>query len=558
MALPLLALKRTREPRAGVSLAGPALAVAARLACALVLVAGTLWLRWPSLETDPLKSEEVADVTFGADMLRRGQVPMVDSFETRAPGASFLVAGVWGLWGRNLHALQNAGLAWVILATLGVLALGTILFGLVGGMLGALVYAVAAPCLDGMVPGHLSWMLTPYVWSGVLFALGLRRGSPWLVGGAGLLVALAAFIKHQAILIVPAYALVLALGPGLARYRGWPAVQRRWLWFFFGGMAAFFVPLAVYYLAHGGLGALFKQYVLNAEGWRHAWGAGTLDDKLPRIKDGMNGLWTLAALPALLGAMGLAGLPVRRRGPWSPVGILLGGAALAGLVGGSLGWRYLPGSYLQMLPVMALAAGHPDGPLLRWTVGSNPAPGNRWETGCRVALIIALLFAVLPALLTQAQQLKKDRDASRAVPAETIALRRAGATIQETTPRREKIWAYGWPARSIYTYADRGAATRFYHSTALVSDPPANTWRRPAPVRFARRGPYREIAAELSRGKPTFIVVSRKASYGGWRELGDLLKKHYRREVSLDTGQTYTFIRNGLKLKKPVRPLRAP
>jgi hypothetical protein len=557
MALRSTELVRLRAPGPELSLARPALRVLARLGCVAAVTAATLWLRWPSIEIDPLRNEEVADTAYGADLLRHGRVPMIASAETRAPGASFLVRGIWGLGGRSLRVLQKASIAWSVLAALGVLALGALLFGLPGGSLAALVYAVGAPPLDGMTPGHLSWMLTPYIWSGVLFALGLRRASPWLVAGGGALVALAAFIKHQAILVVPAYVLVLALGPRLARYRGWPAVQRRWLWFFAGGMAAFFVPLAVYYLAHGGLGAFFQQYVFNAEGWRYAWGTGALDDKLPRIKDGMKGLWVLAALPALLGAMGLAGLPVRRRGAWSPVGVILAGATLAGLVGGSLGWRYLPASYLQMLPVLALAAGHPDGPMLRWR-GDSPAWTNRWEAGCRVALIVALILALLPAVLTQALQLKKDREAGSTVSGEELALRGLGAAIQDSTPPSATIWAWGWPARAVYTYADRRSATRYYHASAFLADPPANTWRRPAPVRFARRGPFREIAAELARGKPTFIVVSRKASYGGWRELGDLLKKHYRREVSLDTAQTYSFIRNGLKLKKPVRPLRAP
>ena len=57
-----------------------------------------------------------------------------------------------------------------------------------------------------------------------------------------------------------------------------------------------------------------------------------------------------------------------------------------------------------------------------------------------------------------------------------------------------------------------------------------NTWKRPTSMtRFVKKGPWKQIGADLVRTKPPFIVTANNESYSGFTPLEKLLREHYER-----------------------------
>jgi hypothetical protein len=450
---------------------------------------------------------------------------MIHSVETMAPAGSFVTRALWQLAGRSMGAVDSFGLLWTLLATLGVFALGLQLFGIASGLIAGILFAVGSPPLDGLYLSHPSWMITPYIWATVLFASGLktcRQG--WFVG-CGVMVALAALFKHQGALMLPVYVLILASAPRLDR-----ETRRNSLLYLLGGLALGFLPFAIYYLLNGGLWEFIKQYVFSPAGWRYLGGEGHWDARLSRLEDGFNGFWSIAALPSLLTCLGLVSIPMRRAGGWSPIGILLAGQLVAGLFGLILGFCFIPTHYLQLLPAMALIAGHPEGPLLRWF--RLQWPGG-WAGINRAALVFCLFLAIIPALFAQVRSIKHVQEQRLRPTPSQLEIKRIAGVIARNSKPTDSIWAWGPEAWPVYYYARRGSAIRHYRSLGLITTSPAVTWRRNPAVYFVRREPVKTISADLKRAKPRFIVLTRNQPYRGFKELASLLNEHYEKVSSV-------------------------
>lgn len=522
------------------------------LAGSVALVAAvTLALRWSYQASDVFVADDLSNITYGADLLRGGKLPLVDSAETRAPGASFLTWALWSLTERSLVVVHRFAVIWTLLAAVGVLLLGRVLWGTGHGLVAALVYSAGAPALDGLTIGHATFMVTPLIWSAVALAQALRSGRAGWIVASGALLAWAAFTKHPAALLLPVHAAILALGPRLARPPGWAVARRRWLWHLAAGVGLVVLPVALLYTVHGGLWQLVAGYLFNRAGWSFLGGEGSWEVILPRIKDGLNGLWQFAALPTLLGSMGLVGLCLRPRGAWTAPGLLLAGLGLSGLVGGTLGFRFVETHYIQVLPALCLLAGHPDGPLMRWGAPWARAT-SRVERAVRVGLVGCLVLALVPALLLQGRSIKELRDRAEYPDMDQAALRAVGRTIQANAhPAHPTLWAWGAPARALYYYTAFTAPTRHYDQIGVLTGHPHESWRRSGRLRF-RRGPAAgELAADLRRSKPRFIVVSRGIPTHGFRALGRLLREHYQPVQRLTTSRVRVYLRKGVELKTP-------
>ncbi|MBK8482138.1 MAG: glycosyltransferase family 39 protein [Proteobacteria bacterium] len=498
---------------------------------AAVAVLGLLcaWLRQPALEQDVFRNEDVAGITYNADLLRHGKLPLVDSLEIKEPGSYFVTAGLWRVFGRSLTVLQTFGVFWAWLAAVGVLVAGQQLFGLSTGVLAALLYTLLAPISDSLDVNYNAWMMTPCIWGLALFALGLRRGRlGWFVA-AGIAVTVSAVFKRQAGLAAPAYVLVLLILPSLRAAPARAAFSRRRALaaYIVGGLVGL-LPIATFYALHGQLGALLHQFFMSEGGWGYVRGEVDWSGRWERLEDGVLGLWEYLSLPGLLAALSLAALPLRRRSNFSAAEILLVLHLACDALAASVGFRFYKSYYQQLLPPLVLLAAHPQGVLLRWFSGA--ARRACWpELARRLALVGLLVVLGVPAALRSLAEVRHSLRTRNEFSTPHYEARQIASFIARHTQPTERIWIWGrwgWP---IYYHADRLAPTRFYKVLGVVTTNLTNTWRRPTEMtRFVPRGPWRELAAELKQTLPPFIVTANNESYAGFTPFESLLRQSYR------------------------------
>lgn len=489
----------------------------------------TLWARSPTLEVAFIQNEDVAGITYNADLLLRGQVPLKDNLEYKAPGAFFLVAAVFAIFGRSVEVLEGFGLFWAWLAMLGMLVGGRVMFGLGAGVVAALLYTIGAPITDSMTVNYNSWMITPYIWATVLLVLGLKRGGlGWLIG-AGIVGVLGALLKRQGATIVPLFGLILLAGRFLPAPGGWrPPSRWRGVFAYSGGVLLGFLPIVIYYLVQGGFTDFAAHYFGSGAGWEYLRGeeVGKVG-KLLRLEDGILGIFEFMALPAVLALMTAAALPLSPRRGWGLLGALLGLHLLMSFVGAALGFRFYKGYYLQLLPAAAWLAAHPAGPVLRWFAPHQRLARPEQWLG-RAAQIAGITLLCLPATLPTLSLLKGQRRGRVLQNGYQREVKRISELIAKNTKREERIWVWGRWAWPVYFHADRLAATRYYKVLGLITTNLTNTWNRPTSMtRFVRKGPWKEIGQHLTQRKPAFIVCANNESYKGFTPLEKLLREQY-------------------------------
>lgn len=503
---------------------------------AVFVVIFTIWMREPVTRARPVfQNEDVAGITYNADLLLHGKVPLLDDLEYKAPGPFFLTAGVFELFGRSIPVLEHFGVLWSAFAALGMLFGGVMLFGLWPGLVAALIYATYAPVLDSMTVNYNSWMITPYIWSVALLAAGLRRGRWGWFFAAGITATLAALLKRQGAVVVPVLGLVTLLLPQLERPGG-PGQKplRRWrpVFSYSGGVLLGFVPLVTYYLVHGGLTVFFEHYFMSSAGWEYLRGQEvSWSGKLDRFEDGLYGLWEYLALPMLLVAMAATSIPLRRRWRVSASGLLLGLLFVFSFIGVSLGFRFYKGYYLQLLPAAAWLAAHPRGPLLRWFDRSLwPRAGAAWG---RVGWGVATLLICVHALVFDIPDMKKEQKGRPHAARYQKEALRIGRFIRKNSEPHDRVWVWGRWAWPVYFYADR-SSIYYYKVLGVITSNYTNTWKRPtAMTRFVRKGPWREIGAQLAAASPAFIVTANNETYAGFEPLERLLRDRYQRVSGL-------------------------
>ncbi|MCB9546381.1 MAG: glycosyltransferase family 39 protein [Myxococcales bacterium] len=522
---------------------GPALEVLGLLALAGLAV----WLRWPALSCEAFHNEDAAGITYNADLLRRGLVPMVDSLELKAPGSFFLSWLSWEVLGRSLTTLQQVACVWAILAAFGIYAGGRLLGGRTAAGAAALLYTLAAPITDSIDINYGAWMIMPYVWASVACLAALRSGRlrAWFL--AGLVLALAGLFKRQAAVLFPLFFWVL-LARHFPRPAGWaPGVDRlRGALALGAGLVVGFGTLGLYYLSVGELGTWIQHYFFSSGGWRYAAQTG-LDagEKAVRVGDGVLGFWEYMAVPSVLA---LATPLLARRGEALTVrGLFLAGHFALSFVGVAVGFRFFKSYYLQVLPAAVWIAVLPGGPLLRW----RWRPRGGW---LRPALLGAALLAVLvPAARHDAGQLRQIRQ-MRAAPRDAD-VQRIGRVIRANTDADDTIWVWGRWAWGVYFYTDRLAASRYYKVMGVLTTNLTNTWRRPTtPTRFVHGAAEDELMADLRRKKPAFIVVSHNEDYSDFKEFRRLLREDYRAVPHFPMRRFNVYHHKDHALREPPRP----
>lgn len=509
--------------------------LALTLICVSLLAGLGLYIRWPVTRVDTFRNEDVAGITYNSDLLRHGKVPLVDNLEYKAPGSFFLVYGVWTVWGRSITVLEVFGMAWALLAGLGVFFGGRLMFGWASGLLAGLIYTIYAPISDSMTVNYNTWMITAYVWCTVFFIAGLKRGSlRWFVL-CGVTLAWAALFKRQAGVLFPIFPLVLWLAPRLGLPPRWRLLRRegqhrRAIYAFLGGLAVGFGALGVYFLAAAGLEGVWayvKHFFLSGAGWRYVGGELDATDKFYRLEDAFTGFYQFMLLPTVLACLTIVSVPQERRRGWALLGLLLGGHLLLSFVGLSLGFRFYKGYYLHALPAAAWLAAHQDGPILRWF---HP---RAWPEGVQQRLsrvFVVLLVAVLCMAAGERgyHGVKQERRKRTNVNSYQMEAVRIARHVREHTSPDDRIWVWGRWAWPVYYHADRLSVTPFYKVLGVITNNLTNTWKRPTEMtRFVPLGPHVEIGRQLARGKPAFIVTANNEDYTGFTQLEELLSKDY-------------------------------
>ena len=495
------------------------------LGVALLLALITLLVRLPGLSTEGFHNEDAAGITYNADLLLRGYVPLKDGFEIKGPGAFYLAYGFWEVFGRSIVVLQRAASVFAFGSALALYGAGIVLFGRRSALLAAVLFALLSPVTDSIDINYHVWMSLPWIAAFAAFTRGARDGKwRWFVA-TGFAFAVGALIKHQVASLAP---LLLVLPLFWSRLKAPVAWTPPGPLVAYSGMAVGFVlpfaALGLYYWQRGGLSALLDTYFFAEAGWRYAAGASGLADKLLRLLDGVLGLGEYVAVPLVLG---LASAVYALRQGWrlSLRAALVVGFVLCGYAGASIGLRYFKSYYLQVLPGLLLCGVHPDAPIFK-VFARRFRPGDR-ATAFRRGFFSAVFFVLLGlATVNDVSHLSQARR-ERRHPRDPDAAR-MGRVIRDNTDLGDRIWVWGRWAWPVYFHADRLAGTRYYKVIEILTTTLTNTWRRPTtPVKFRPEGPAAEVIAELRLSRPKFIVVARNEDYAGFTALTALLRTDY-------------------------------
>ena len=531
------------------------------LSCLLVLTVGIVKLRAPAHAIESFRNEDIAGITYNADLLRRGGLPLVDNLEYKAPGSFFLTWMAWAVGGRSVRTLETLGVCWAVLSAVGVYLGAMLMFGTASGCVAALLYAVLSPITDSLTVNYNSWMIGAYIWSTVLFIAGLRYGRKGWFVAAGASIVWAALLKRQGGVLLPLFVVLLCFGHRLQRPYGWPKLSRaRAATCYLTGMAVAYLPLLVLYSIRGGWRAAIRftqHFVFSPSGWKYAAGEVGWEGKLDRLQDGLAGFGEFLALPTLLASMALVCVPRLRRRGWSLLGVILGGQLVLSVVGLSLGFRFYRGYYLQALPALVWLAAHRRGPILRWFAASS----RSWtlETlSLRCVLIVSLALICLPAGLSDLSSLKNRLRGRNSFPYHVGESKRIATLIRRNSSDNDRIWVWGrwgWP---IYFFANRLSAIPYYKVLGVITTNLDNTWKRPtSPTRFNHQGPWREIADQLLKAKPLFVVEARNEIHAGFLPFERMLQRQYRRVPLRNVRAFYLHVRKQHALLPPHGPTPA-
>ena len=128
----------------------------------MVMLAGmSLLIRWPALQNGGFHNEDVAGITYNADLLLNHFKPLVDNVEYKAPGSFFLSALAWHSFGRSLVTLQWCVFLLSLAAAFGVFRLVSLLYDARRGRYAAFLYIVLSPITDSMDANYGAWMIAP-------------------------------------------------------------------------------------------------------------------------------------------------------------------------------------------------------------------------------------------------------------------------------------------------------------------------------------------------------------------------------------------------------------
>lgn len=509
----------------------------------LAIVALSAWLRVPGFTQGGFASHDVGGILYNAMVIEHGGLAYVDTLELKAPGSFYLATWFAGPGGRDIARFQIAANLWALLGLIGVAGLGWRMWGRLGALAGAGLYALHDANLDSMDANYVTWANLPQI---VAFWLGIEalrsssarlRPTLWILAGA--LAGFAALCKQQngvVLVVVLGMAWLAGRDAPIASWRARATAPSLVL----AGFLLAHLPIAGRYVAAGQLDALIHGYVLNRWGLRYvvARDVGLLD----AVREGglatahfLGLALTLAAFAAFV-ALGQQ-LAARRAGlaldeherEQLRLVALVSAWVLATLVSASLGFRFYKGYFLAVAAPMCLLAAAPIGLL-----------GRRCKMHVATRAIVLLLATVL---VGRSMMLLDQTRRDRGQPHDEGA-RRIAAHIVAHSDEHDRIWVWGWHLWDTYALTGRMAGTRIYKSLGILSQPNDDTWRRPAtPQRYIESEYSQQLLTELDASRPAFIVLGSTVPHRDFDELHDFLRRHYRRDHAVRIGRVQIWRR---------------
>lgn len=500
---------------------------AATVVVLVAIAAAAVALRWPGFTQGGFASHDVAGILYNAMVLDSGGLPYVDTLELKAPGTFYLAKWLAGPHGRDIGRFQIWANAWGVASVLAVAGLAWRLWGRLGGIAAAGLYALHDAHLDSMDANYVTWANLPQIlgfWLGVEAA---RARGRWRIGlwiSAGAAAGLAALCKRPDGVVLPVLLAMAAAGPWLggpadspvggsrARQSAGEAAS------VVGGFVLAHVPISIAYLSKGQFRALIDGYVLNR------WGLNYLGAReaslLESAREGAFATAHFVGLPLCLAAFALSVTLVawgRGRAGDERVAIAWTAAwALGCLVAASLGFRFYKGYFLAVAaPLCVLAA----------------APVGLLGSACRLhwAPRTLLLAASLVLVGRQLVSLEKVR-LGRARPHD-LGGQRIAAHIGPRLEPQDTIWVWGWHLWDVYPMTGHASGSRIYKSLGILTQPNDDSWRRPAaPLKFVESEYSRMLIADLERSRPKYIVLGSTVPRGEFEALQSFLRTHYRRD----------------------------
>jgi 4-amino-4-deoxy-L-arabinose transferase-like glycosyltransferase len=467
---------------------------------ALLLIATSLWLRWPTFGFALWNVDESIHAA-AARVILDGGVLYRDAIDQRTPLTYYAVAGINAIFGANNLWAVRAAIALLVAAT------GWLLFiagrrlrdggtGLVAGVL----YVLLAS--STLFQGDANAANTE--WFVAFFSSAAAAG--FLLGGStpgrnrlvccGLLSGCAFLSKQPALLDAGApLAVLLYLGWREGRPRRTVLLQ---ILAFIAGWLAPVLLTALYFAAHGALrDAVFYTWTYNLSYYGPEI---TATDRLAALlgpfrligttQPWLLLLWVAAAVYTFHRLVQREPTPAERTG--NPPLLFVGLWSLTALAGSAASGRSFDHYSIQFLAPFCLGAG-----LVVGHLGRNIGQGTRHVL---VRTVLGLLLAVVAwNALSSAF-----RSRLRTLPEDPS--RRVAAYIKAHSTPADALFVWGYHP-DIYLYADRRPASRFLYASFLTGLIP---WTNTAPERDTAYavvpGALPQLLADLHKRPPLFIV----------------------------------------------------
>lgn len=489
---------RTTRSRSGSSWVRDVLGVRAAahgLVVALSLVVFVL-VRWFHPVTG-VGNPDIAGILYSADIINAGQLPFRDTIDLKPPGAFFVSAAIFRLFGRSIETWHRGYEVFVLAGAPAVWVAARALFGAAERMAAALATALYIATIGLFDANYSSWMVPAYTWSFALLCHGLMTGSRAAHVGAGATALLAVLFKTQAVVLAPLFVACFFW----ARYRAGRSPSFLTLLFWIGGAVLAALPIVVPYVVGRALPALVRGIFPVAEAAEYA---GRMVDEGAT----WNALYILGkrqgeAFPLILPFLvaTLLGLvrdqrEGRRAEPILPLvafyAVSVWGCGIGGM-------RFYLHYFPQVLPSLALGAAHPAA--VRWLGAVITRERSRFERALAGIHLVAI-GAVLVWLAVRLPQ-------GKAAAAEYKTNERAeqiGKFIAESSQPTDRVLVWGWEGWPVYFYANRRSPSPIFKVLGQVTDFNGDTKRQGKIIHF-RPGPHADrLLKDVTTNPPLFIV----------------------------------------------------
>ncbi len=475
-----------------------------------VVVRARLWL-------DDFGNPDIGGIAYTADLIRAGGLPYVDTVEFKAPGAFFVVAAIFGVFGRSMGALQLGYSLWLLAGAPAIwLATQAASSGPTkqegpdpdprGPALAVATYLLYAGMFD---LNYSSWMMPAYAWAWAATQRGLwaveARGRGGIAVAAGFFGVSAFLLKRQAVVL--GVAMLVAWGVALRRKAPGARVWTPGLWT--AGGALGLAPLALLYAVRGHGGVFFEGLFAFGKAAAYAEVGGGGVGGLPLA--GKVAWQLIATYPVALGLtlvalVGWAMAGAERRATWPPMLPALVLLAVSIAAGGLGGARFFLHYLVQDLPALALLAGHP-GTLAVFDelLDGRVAVSRRAGAGA-LSLGLAGVLAWQGLQIARGDGHRYDAMPRRLESGKTAA-QAAGEHIRSRTRPEDTIFVWGWTAWRVPFWAERLNATRVHKPLGTLTEFNTNgTFFEARPIHF-RSGPYADEVLEDFRAHPPAYIV---------------------------------------------------